>query len=653
MSDWLHRFVRPDETAKPAIVVSLFVCLLLAGCVQFGVRVLRTPLAVDEAESAINAWSILERGYPGDQYLGAPIYENMLVRPWPENPEYEFKDVSYSDRGVAVYHGWLPLYAIAGSFRLLGVLPPRLEPGWRVTTDLPRFKWRTLAARAPSLVVGVLLLVVLFLAARREAGPIAALAMLVLAGQSNFAISAVVFARYYALTLLLSALAWLSLRKLAASGQWRNHAAHGVVLLALFYTSILTCLTLGILTTGAMLMADRPWLALRRWTMVVLVLAALGLPWVVFTGFIQHLQYVPSGASLLHFPGDALTYTIDRFPHLVMVGGSVVWFLWLSKRGGGGSHSYGNDQLPGDARCYALLWMWIAIAGCLWWFLTPAASLFPQRLSLSLFVPASLLTAIVIGQVSRSIAASWRSTVLAPVIAFLFLVVCGAVHLPPPSDWQFEKLQYTFELLNGLNLQSDARVYASPGSHLVLSFYGDKPIQSLAPIRTTFLSSYPGEVVYVEGQLDWEFSAPGRDDLQDAAGKLGEILDESAARQLESQLKTRFAREQVQARMADINVVPPLEPLSPVAETAMAGVRRRALALAAEEQERWEHVPFSRGLGVRTGADLWEVFFYRLVNPDSRRGIHLNAADRLRGANAYFIPVAQRVVFYSPRPALP
>ena len=56
------------------------------------------PLDRDEAESAINALTILEHGVPTDRYLNLPLFENTLTRPWPENPEYEFKDTSYSDR---------------------------------------------------------------------------------------------------------------------------------------------------------------------------------------------------------------------------------------------------------------------------------------------------------------------------------------------------------------------------------------------------------------------------------------------------------------------------------------------------------------------------------------------------------------------------
>jgi hypothetical protein len=89
------------------------VLLVIAAAVARRVEFLDyRPFWVDEAESSINALTILQHGVPVDHYLGIPIYENTLVKPWPGNPEYEFKDISYSERGLATYHGWLPLYSM-------------------------------------------------------------------------------------------------------------------------------------------------------------------------------------------------------------------------------------------------------------------------------------------------------------------------------------------------------------------------------------------------------------------------------------------------------------------------------------------------------------------------------------------------------------
>jgi hypothetical protein len=98
---------------------------VLAGALLRASFLPQDALWVDEAESAINSLTILDHGYPTDGYLGMPIYENILLRRWPESEEYEFKDVSYSPGGLAIYHGWLPLYSIAGAFSLAGITPDR------------------------------------------------------------------------------------------------------------------------------------------------------------------------------------------------------------------------------------------------------------------------------------------------------------------------------------------------------------------------------------------------------------------------------------------------------------------------------------------------------------------------------------------------
>ena len=60
--------------------------------------------------------------------MGEPIYENTLSVPWPESAEYEFRDSSYSEKGLAVYHAWLPPYAIAAALKLAGIEPDAPSP---------------------------------------------------------------------------------------------------------------------------------------------------------------------------------------------------------------------------------------------------------------------------------------------------------------------------------------------------------------------------------------------------------------------------------------------------------------------------------------------------------------------------------------------
>jgi hypothetical protein len=607
----------------------------------------RTSLQVDEAESGINAFSILEHGLPIGQHLGIPVYENMLVRPWPGHPEYEFKDISYSDRGgLAIYHGWLPLYAIAVSFRLFGVDAPSLTPGWQWSLDVPRYQRRTVAARAPSLVFAAAMLVLLAAAARRDLGLDAALAVLVLAGLSQSVIDATIAARYYALSLTLCAAAWLTLGRLRDRDTWPRVIVHTLVLTALFYTNLLMCVTLIVVTIAALVVERTTWRTSARWGAGLGLLAALTVPWILFTGFLPHLQHVPSGRLLIRLPDDLWIYLVDRVRYLAVFVAGAVWVIVLA-----GLHVYHARHGRSDVwwrhvSDYLLLLAWMALSIAAWCFLMPPASLFPQRLSLSMVVPGLLFLAMLLADTCRLAVKRW-SLVAAPVLAGLFLVMSGLLRpAVVPHTRAFTNLADTFAALNALHLGPDAKVYAAPGSHLVLTFYGDKPVQSLAPIRKSFLDTWPGEVVHVDNQFDWEFAAPDADLLRASAAQHHRELDDDQAKMWAERLRSRYARERMAPLVAAVS--PALEVLPPFAEAAMQEVRAHAQRWADEEHQRWEHVPFSRGLDVRSAADLWQVFFYRLVDPASRRGSRLNAADRLRQGTAWFVPSAQRVIFHAP-----
>jgi hypothetical protein len=182
---------------------------------QFSLAVVRArglsedPLWVDEAESSINALTILQHGVPTDNYLGLPIFENTYTLSWPESAEYEFKDSSYSSRGLAIYHGWLPLYSIAASFSLNGVRPDEPDGDLRVRHTLGEMRHRTRAARVPAVLFGVAFLVGIFFAARELYGVDAAWAVL---GAGALNTSAFAFdrqSRYYSSSLVLYLLAAL------------------------------------------------------------------------------------------------------------------------------------------------------------------------------------------------------------------------------------------------------------------------------------------------------------------------------------------------------------------------------------------------------------------------------------------------------------
>jgi len=62
---------------------AILAILVLVALGLRGYRLGAPALWVDEAESALNALTIVADGLPGDSYLGQPLYENTLMRPGP------------------------------------------------------------------------------------------------------------------------------------------------------------------------------------------------------------------------------------------------------------------------------------------------------------------------------------------------------------------------------------------------------------------------------------------------------------------------------------------------------------------------------------------------------------------------------------------
>lgn len=627
-------------SARLLVVACLVVAALAVRAIGLGDR----ALAVDEAESSINALSILERGYPADRYLGAPIYENMLVRPWPDHPEYEFRDISYSDRGMAVYHSWLPLAAIAASFKLFGVTPPPAvgREGWHVPIAPAAWHRKTLAARMPSLVFSGAFLAFMFLAGRRLAGDDVGLAALALAGFSTSLIEATTHARYYSLMLALSAGGLLTLWRVLTAGGWRDHALHGVALVALFHTHMLAFATMAAMTAVGAAAWQRSARTAFRLATVGLLVALAALPWLVLSGFLAHLGELPSGRQLLDFPRDFVVYADERVPYVVLYAIGFAWFAFVLVLHGR-VPTWIAEPWDRHSRPYLLLVVWMAIGSLVWFFFSPPASLFAQRLSLTLFVPGVLLMAMLLADISRNLAPA-RAVWLAPALALGFLAVIGRVG-PQARTPPFDGLAATFEALNALQLPDRARVYASPSSQLILGFYGERPFQSIAPIRRSFLESYPHDIVYLDSRYDYEFLSPDRAAIARAAARRGQRLTDAEAQDWARQLKDRLILESVSSvRPQALALLPPF------AQDALEEVRREAGGRAAESLREYSRGPIFRGFPLETSTDVWQVFFYRLVDPVRRSGAGFNAAGRLSCAQVRLVPAAWLVLFHSPTP---
>src|SRR6185312_2437432 len=231
---------------RQVIEASLVALVLVAAFVIRMLYLDERPFWVDEAESSINALTILENGYPTDAYLGIPIYENTLIQPWPGNAEYEFRDLSYSDKHVAVYHGWLPLYAIAGSFVLHGITPDDANGARSVKHDLGERKRRTRAARLPSVLFGVLFLAVVFAGGRWLYGADAAWAGLVVGSIYPYHLTISRQARYYSAEVALTTACAVSLWFFVKDCKWKHVYLAAVAFILLFHTHLLSFFAAGL-----------------------------------------------------------------------------------------------------------------------------------------------------------------------------------------------------------------------------------------------------------------------------------------------------------------------------------------------------------------------------------------------------------------------
>ncbi|MCO5170275.1 MAG: glycosyltransferase family 39 protein [Planctomycetes bacterium] len=595
--------------------------------------VARTPLSLDEAESALNALTILERGVPVGVYAGQPLFENTLLRPWPESLEYEFRDLSYSDRGLAVYHGWMPLYAQALSFALAGVSPdpaPVADAAPRPRHDEAEQRRRTLAARAPALVFAALFILAAWLAGRAMLGHDAALAAAALAAFTPPCVRVGAQARYYSATLLLSTLCCLALWRLGQRGRRRDAALLALALVLLFHTHPVTA-------AGACAVAAL-WLPVTLGRRAVAPLALVGgltalgaVPWLVLTGALDALPRVPAARDLLTLE-DARGYLVGR-PCLVALVVAAAATPLLARAPGAAARGAARVARPAG-----LLALWIVAVGAAFVALAPAPSFYLWRLTLGFGGPALVLAALLACGAAR--AAGLPRLVPALVLGALALAPTAcALAAARPDD---EGLRSALEHLRRADLAPGARLYATPDQHLRLTLYAGVPVQSIAPVRREFLDEHPGEVVLIDGCPPRIGVDPAL--IEEAAREEGRPVSPAAARAWSQTLRDRLMREDVAASAA--SVTPPLGPLAPHLLRAVERARAGAAPPPGADL-RWQNPAMYRGYEATSRRRAWQVFAYRFVHPDRRTDAHANYAGRLRQARATVLPPGW-VVYHAP-----
>lgn len=596
---------------------------------------LEAPLMwCDEAESSINALTILSRGVPVDTYLGLPIYENTLTDPWPESTEYEFRDSSYSRKGVAIYHAWLPLYSIAGSMKLFGVQPDMDSSALKPAHDRAGMNRRTIAGRAPSVLAGMLLLVLIYCGACEMYGCDAGWGALIAAAISDPMLGIARQARYYSLTTCLATACCLIGWRMYKYGRWRDFILGAILFSLLFHTHILTFASACLACCTLLPFMFRHPQAVRKILAFVSIVIAATVPWLVATGFLGAANSIPLAIKTMNLPHDLIVWPLRYWQlSLLLIMGMILTLLLLRA-----------DRLPLKLReAYAdhrmvlyFLAVWIITSYAVFMCLIPAASLFFQRTYLGALGPGIIFGSIIFAGLGRMVS----SRVGVPLATATFVIFVYSNTYAVEYPWR-QHFYYRLRMVNLItemrdwSLKPGTRIYSNPNDHLTLMFYSGMPVQSIAPVRKSFLDRYPGDIIMLDSWVHlWPVSG---EDVARFAQRFGvNLTPKETLAWAEKINRVSFARKIKPA----VTSVVPLELLPPFAESLIIWQK--------EETGRWWRTPefdfkhlnpsiFS-GFSLEDPAEWWQIYSYRFVSPIERIREHANYADRLRRGHASVLP---------------
>lgn len=600
----------------------------------------RTALWCDEAESSINALTILERGFPMSEYLGIPIYENTLTEPWVGHPEYEFRDSSYSPQGLAVYHGWIPLYAIAASQALFGLRPDHPVDPPIVRHGAAEIALRTMAPRIPSILFSALCMFLIYLLGCDLGGRTAGIAALALMAFNAKTVDFGYQARYYSLTLLMTVFAAWCLVRMLRLGRWQDFLLVGLAVALLFHTHQLSALIFA----ATALVTVPAVIRLKGWFLKSLGAASLAaglvLPWIRFSGFLSTASSVPKANKLFDSFSDWMAYTQNRPDQLAILAVLVLVLLagklrpaWFPVRL--------QDIVREHGKIYFALMAWLVIGYAAFHLIVPAASFFFERLSLVLWVPYVLVLALLTSDILKRFSAPWAA-VLAVIAVACFLSLRGrlAFFEGPSVTGSRTAIAAVIAALQASPLRAGTRLYATPNEHLTYTYYTGLPVQSVAPVRKSFFEACRNPLVFIESQMDW--IPPGGEDVRIAASAAGAQISTREADNLSALVWTHIVAEELAQEGIPI---PPLPPFPDFLNPVAGNMRMQMLKFRENYMNDVKATPIFRGISATRVKDFWLGFFYRFVTPGDRTGNNMNIFPRLQKAKVEFLPSADVVIY--------
>jgi hypothetical protein len=351
------------------------------------------------------------------------------------------------------------------------------------------------------------------------------------------------------------------------------------------------------------------------------------------TRFYQHQGLIPGAWAILKLPSDFLLFPPLK-PMYILLGLLVcsltAWAAW--------SRAIVPDALREPfirlAPVLIFLCTWMVCGYGLFLRFIPAAS-FGSRVMMVYWGPMLLLAGAICASFGRAITVRYPVLAACIIVMILFLCTGHSLTFEPQFGPTWHEDSLVLNYIDSLHLNSDSKLYASPNNHLIFTFYSGLPVQSIAPIRKSFLDSYHGDIVFIDEALalGGKTLTPGL--VQHLANESGESLSAEGAEHWCLLLATRLYRE---AMLQAIGAGQPGQ-----LETLPAFGRKLL-----KEQEHISLSPWdalvTRGFDIRTWADWRSVFFYRFADPYGHRGPLANFTDRLRGAEG--LVLSQRAIVY-------
>ncbi|MCA9260682.1 MAG: hypothetical protein KDA61_15825, partial [Planctomycetales bacterium] len=346
------------------------------------------------------------------------------------------------------------------------------------------------------------------------------------------------------------------------------------------------------------------------------------LPWVIYSGLATHVDRIPKARELMQLPYDLIGFIVERWETatlFALIALAVVLVGWLL--------STRRPELEPLTRRTTLTlavmagWMVVAYGTFIW--LMPAASFYWRRMTMTLEAPGVIALAVGFGYLGRAITPRWASLTATICMAGYLLGTGRMTHLYRQSYDSLVGIEPAIEELRRSDFTPDTLFFGTPNFHLTWTYYTGLPVQSVAPVRASYLQEYAGPIVLLEHYMD--YATPSDEEFERRARDAGfDPLPEDIDA-WRSQLQAALHANAWQARVASVELK---QVLPAFVQQIFDETRRRAPASHSPKWVENECPVMLRGFCVRTYHDLWVTYFYRFVDPESR--LHFaNLASRL------------------------